>query len=189
MPSPAEAARGSRGGVRGLRRRGGGVLVLALVLVAGCGGGDAGAPAPPQPGMSGHFVGRAGDGLGAAVDFGGIDAVATAVRRALGARGGAVAVASVVNDGPRAAPLPRFAALTDDGRRVPLLPARAALAGRRDGGARRARAALAGSRPAIPGEGSALLYLVLRAASPRELRSVVMLPATGAPVELRERPG
>lgn len=163
--------------------------LLAAVLLAGCDGAG-GTPAEPPPPGTGYFVGDAGgDGIGAAVDFHGADRTAAAVRRAVRRGGGGhVAIASIVNDGSAAVPLPRFTAEAPDGRRVPLVPAREALAGRRDGAARRALALLPPLRRAIPGEDSVVVYLVLRGPAPDALRSLLARPAAGAPVQLLPRP-
>lgn len=166
-------------------------VLAALLLAAGlgaCGG-------PSGPGITtagrtpatGYYVGH-GEDVGAAVDFRGDDATAAAVRRALATgSGGAVAIASVVNDGARAAPVPRFTAERRDGGRVALMSARRVLAGRADPAGRRALARLPRGRRAISVGGSALIYLVLRDAAPREIGAVVMRPVAGDPVELRER--
>jgi hypothetical protein len=139
-------------------------------------------------------VGTGPDGLGASLDLLGEDAVTRALSRALagepGARGPTpvVGIASVVNGAEVAVPTPRFTAVLFSGAATPLASARQALAGRDDPAARRAAAMLAPERAVVAGGGSAILYVVLRGAGPREVASARMVAIPGEPIGLAARP-
>jgi hypothetical protein len=177
-----------------MRRRGPALAAVAAALgcapaLAGCGAAppSAAEPAAPAPAPA-VFAGRLAGGLGASVDFAGFDPVARAVRRAFGAAGrpAHVGIASLVNDAGAPAPVPRFTAIDRAGRRRELATAAAALRGLAGPEARRARAALR-EPAAVPAEGGAVLYLVLRGAAPGELRELRMRGPAGRAAELRRR--
>lgn len=160
------------------------VLLASACATAGCGGDDASAPAPPAP-ERGAYVGRSAGGVGASVDFAGFDPTARALERALGGDGVEIGIASVVNDSSEPVPTPRFVALGPDGRALTLTPARTAL-GDRPGSAR-ARALLPPERRTLAGDGSAVLYLVLRRARAEPVAAVRMRVGAEPPVDLRPR--
>jgi hypothetical protein len=172
-------------------RAGAGLGALALAAgIAGCGGGAGGTSATESrpPAASGLFVGRAGDGLGASVDFGGFDRVTRALRPALGSGPGApaIGVASVVNGSNGLRPVPTFSGVRADGGQVAMPSAWRALSRRDDTAARRARALLAPLAP-IPPDGSVAVYLVLPGGRPSELAAVRMLTGSGERVDLGPR--
>jgi hypothetical protein len=170
------------------------VLAAAAIGIAaalgGCGSDPApSATAPPAPAGS-HFVGRTAGGLGASVDFGGFDEASRAVRRALAEAGeeAHVAIASLVNDGREPVAVPAFAAIDRLGERHGLATAASALRGLPGALARRARAALE-EPAAVPAEGSAVVYLVLRGPAPGDLRELRMRVPGGRPADLERRGG
>jgi hypothetical protein len=83
--------------------------------------------------------------------------------------------------------VPRFAGLGAGDAVTPLVAAGRALAPLRGAEARRARARLRRDG-AIPAEGSAVVYLVLRA-DPSALRAIRMRSGPGRPAELARRGG
>jgi hypothetical protein len=171
-----------------MRRRPAAAAIGCALALAGCRADPPpSATAPPAP-AGAHFEGALAGGLGASVDFDGFDAAARAVRRALTARGeGArVAIASLVNDGGEPVPVPAFVAIARSGQRHALLTAARVLRGLPGAEARRARDVL--DEPAtVPAEGSAVVYLVLRGASPGELRELRMRAPGGAAADLERR--
>jgi len=174
--------------------------VLAALLLSGCGAGSPAptAPEPPQPPPeprgTGYFVGTGPDGLGASLDLLAEDAVTRALSRALAGEPGAgrptpvVGIASVVNGADVAAPTPRFTAVLSSGAAAPLASAREALEGRDGPAARRAAALLPAEGAVVAGGGSAILYVVLRGAGPREVASARMVAIPGEPIALEARP-
>jgi hypothetical protein len=145
------------------------------------------APAAPAPAPA-VFVGRLAGGLGVSVDFAGFDPVARGVRRALVAAGrpAHLGIASLVNDAAAPVAVPRFAAVDRLGERLELATAAAALRGLPGPEARRARRMLR-EPAAVPPEGGAVVYLVLRGAAPGELRELRMRGPAGPAAELRRR--
>jgi hypothetical protein len=175
-------------------RRSGLALAAAAILacapgLGGCGPAPPSAeePAAPAPAPA-VFVGRLAGGPGVSVDFAGFDPVARAVRRALDASGvpGHLGIASLVNDAATAVPVPRFAAIDRLGERRELTTAARALRGLPGPEARRARAALR-EPVTVPPEGGVVLYLVLRGATPGELRELRMRGPAGRAAELTRR--
>ena len=155
--------------------------VALLAAAAGCAGALAGcgpepapsATAPPAP-TGAHFAG--------------FDEASRAVRRALAAAGqeAHVAIASLVNEGGEPVPVPRFAAVDRLGERHGLPTAARARGGLPGAEARRARDLL--DEPAtVPAGGSALVYLVLRGASPGDLRELRMRAPSGRAADLERR--
>jgi len=170
---------------------------LAAVLAASaCGGSSVSRTHQrPPPGASGYFVGNGGGGVGVSVDFTGFDATALAVRRALDAaparRGAAagptassVGVVSIVNDSGAWKPLPVLVGVLEDGRTVPLAPARRALGDRDDAPARLARAMLPVTSLIPPG-GSAMTYVVTSGIGADQLAAIRMRVGTGSPATMR----
>ena len=158
------------------------------LVIAGCRAETPPSATAPPAAAGAHFEGTLAGGLGASVDFDGFDAAARAVRRALSAAGerARVAIASLVNDGGDPAAVPAFVAIARSGARHPLLTAARALRGLPGAEARRAREVI--DEPAtVPAEGSAVVYLVLRGASPGELRELRMRAAGGATADLERR--
>jgi hypothetical protein len=99
-----------------------------------------------------------------------------------------VGIASVVNVRARPVVAPSFTAVLDSGALVPLEAARDALAGRRDGAARRALALLPPRAVAVAGQGSAVGYVVLRGVVPGRVAEVLMATGAGEPTRLAPRP-
>jgi hypothetical protein len=173
-------------------------IAAAVVLAAGCGGGSpstAPEPAPPpEASGSAYFVGTAPSGVGATLDLRGSDPAARAVEEALlrdappAGPPPAVGIASIVNGSPRAARMPGFAAVLDDGSLTRLEPASEALDGRRDAPARRAAALLPPPRAALAPGASAVEYVVLEGAVPGRVAEVRMATGSGPPTRLAPRP-
>jgi len=173
-------------------------LVCLLAVLAGCGSGSPTPTTPrppePEPRGTGYFVGTGPDRLGASLDLLAEDRTTRALSAALAGEPGTarptpvVGIASVVNGGEVAAPTPRFTAILDSGGAAPLASAREALAGRDDPLARRALARLPPQRAVVAGGASALLYVVLEGAGPREVASARMTAMPGRPIVLEARP-
>jgi len=170
---------------------------VGFALLAGCGGGgpapDATAPSEPPPLRgTGYFVGS-GAGLGASLDLLGDDPASRAVAAALAGEpesaepAPVVGIASVVNREADAVPAPRFTAVLSSGGAVPMASARDVLEGRDDPAARRAARALPPEPSFVAGGRSAVLYVVLAGARPREVESVRMVAVPGRPVVLQAR--
>ncbi len=150
------------------------------------------APAPPPTG-TGYFAGTGPGGIGISVDLLADDRIARSVALALLARDGragsvpAVGVASIVNDGPLAIPVPRFLADLENGQSIALRPPGEILT--RSGGpaARRALRAVGAQTTRIPAGGAATAYLVLDGAAANAVSSVRVVVVPGRPITLRAR--
>jgi hypothetical protein len=171
------------------------LLVLLLVLplaVAGCGGDDRPSQTAPPPSGTGYLVGSK-DGIGATLDLLGDDPVSRAVTRALAAEAGpsgeapVVGIASIVNETSSGFDAPQFIAVLESGRAVILTPALEALRGARGPAARAARARLRTLPSRVPSRGAGVAYVVLRGASPDEVRSVVMAAGPEPSITLAAR--
>lgn len=91
-----------------------GALVAALALLPG-GWGGCGDADRPQPGAESGLYAGSGDGVGALVDFGGIDATSTRIRERIAGDGRLVALVYLVNHGDRPVTIPTFTAERYDG--------------------------------------------------------------------------
>jgi hypothetical protein len=160
-------------------------LATILAVAVGCGGGGtAQSTRSVPPTVIDYFVARGSDGIGASLDFRGVDRVTGALRRALGGgRGAVLAIASVLNDSARVLPPPTFVAVLRDGRTLPLRPVRRILAGRDDPAARRARA-LMPPPGALSPQAATSLYLAAPGISPLDVTAVRMMTAAGQVVSM-----